>query len=218
MHELGVGGGLVPAHARHREVGLALAVAAELPAQRPRPARLVTKTCHRLVEGEGLPLMSEGVLPKLGTAVAARVHELLELLVRHLVAVEPEVREVRGGSAPVLDRARGHQHHAQRRLTLGNQPQLGHPERRKGQLLRRVAGLGDEEAEIAPGQSHILEGRAAQAPPGRVGGAVGLQLRRGRPKAPRGTSSAPRGRPRASRTADRPRGEGASSPGARRRP
>jgi hypothetical protein len=67
-------------------------------------------------------MADEGLLPQLAPLVAPALHELLELPVRHLGAVEPELRQVHFGGALVLEAAAGNEHHPGRGLVLGDEP------------------------------------------------------------------------------------------------
>ena len=162
-----VGRGLVPAHAGHRIVAVALGEASELPGRGPRPSRPILELGHRLLEGEHTAVLDEGLLPELPPRVTRSLHELLELAVRHLAAVEPEFRKLLLGRVPELEFPARHQHHPSRGFARGDQPErlAGERGRGHGQLDGRVAGFLELDAKQDPRQLESLERRLAQLLP-----------------------------------------------------
>src|SRR5205823_4693861 len=107
------GGGLVPTHPGDRELVLAIRVTPQGPGRRPWLARRVPEQGHRLLPREGLAVLREGMLPELLPAVPASGHERLELAVRHLEAVHPELGKAGAWvKRPFTDEHRADAHHA----------------------------------------------------------------------------------------------------------
>ena len=86
---------LVPADAGHRPVFLPVREGTGLPGRRARAARRIPEARHGLVPRHGPSALGERMRPELTTLVAAGVDEGLVLAVGHLVAIDPEIRELR---------------------------------------------------------------------------------------------------------------------------
>src|SRR5262249_45291533 len=93
VHKCSVGGRLVPAHAADGEIRLSFGKHTEFPGGGTRSPRLVGKATDCLLKPSPGFIAREGLRPVLRIAIATRVDEALELPIRDLEFVDPEVRQ-----------------------------------------------------------------------------------------------------------------------------
>src|SRR5262249_39820106 len=86
-----VGGCFIPADAGYRHVSFAIRERTELPGCRTRAAGLIAELRHGVFPGQRAPALDEWLLPEVAHAVAAVVDERLELAIRDLELVDPEI-------------------------------------------------------------------------------------------------------------------------------
>ena len=125
----GVSGGLVPRDIRHRIVRLAVRNRLIRPGARTGQSRPVHEGSHGFVPRQCAPVLDERVIPELTLQIAARVDELLVLLVGHFVLVDQVIVERhapigRTGPSDQAIVAARHEHHARGHAAVGQEPLL----------------------------------------------------------------------------------------------
>src|SRR4029079_15885016 len=125
------------------------------------------KSLDGLLPGNRSSTLDEWLAPVVAVAVATLIHECLELPVRDLESIDPEVVDVANRVEPYIIAPAHHAHHAGRQAVHRVQPIPIESARRRRTLDRLKAILGYTQPENRAWNADAFERRPAERKPAR---------------------------------------------------